>query len=196
VVADDATLAAALDAQLPGQGRADELWISTNHVHRLTAALRKQPFAELGVAVRSQIEQHFRSAPIARALLGTLIAAAALSGALAVLGLLVALVGGARDRGVQRDLAAQGLGPRSLRLELGLRALLASAIGVCVGLAVAVVLTRLAVGAVRAGTVAAPRPPLVTVSPWGALALWGLVALATLAVASFVAGRSMTGTAT
>ena len=31
VVADEATLAAALDAQLPGQGLPDELWISTAH---------------------------------------------------------------------------------------------------------------------------------------------------------------------
>ncbi len=39
VIADEATLAAALDAQLPGQGRADELWISTGHLTRLRAAL-------------------------------------------------------------------------------------------------------------------------------------------------------------
>jgi hypothetical protein len=192
VVADEATLASALDAQLPGQGRADELWVSTAEVPQLTAALHNAPLSALGVAVRTQLEQHLRSAPIARALLGTLIAAAALSGALAVLGLLVALLGGARDRGVQRDLAVQGLGPRSLRLELRVRALLAGAIGVCVGLAVAVVLTRLAVAAVRAGTVATPSPALVTVAPWGQLALWGLAALVALAAASFVATRSLT----
>jgi hypothetical protein len=54
------------------------------------------------------------------------------------------------------------------------------------------VLTRLAVAAVRAGTVAAPRPALVTVAPWDQLALWGLTALAALAAASFVATRSLT----
>ena len=32
VIADEATLAGALDAQLPGQGRPDELWISTGHL--------------------------------------------------------------------------------------------------------------------------------------------------------------------
>src|SRR5207344_2617365 len=37
VVADEATLAAALDAQLPGQGRADELWIGTGHLAGLRA---------------------------------------------------------------------------------------------------------------------------------------------------------------
>jgi hypothetical protein len=191
VIADEATLASALDAQLPGQGRADELWVSTTDLPRLRAALHSNRLAALGVAVRAQLEHHLRSDPIAGALLGTLIAAGALSGALAVLGLLVALLGGARDRGVQRDLAAQGLGPRSLRLELRLRALLAGALGVCAGLALAVALTRLAVAAVRAGTVAAPRPALVTVEPWGELALWCLAALGALAAASFVATRSL-----
>ena len=38
VVADQAQLASALDAQLPGQGRADELWIETRRPGRLRAA--------------------------------------------------------------------------------------------------------------------------------------------------------------
>src|ERR1700751_4028182 len=37
IVADQATLAAALDAQLPGQGRAAELWIRTGDLPRLGA---------------------------------------------------------------------------------------------------------------------------------------------------------------
>src|SRR5204862_31323 len=37
LVADQPTLAAALDAQLPGQGRADELWITAAHPSRLRA---------------------------------------------------------------------------------------------------------------------------------------------------------------
>ena len=39
VVADEQTLAGALDAQLPGQGRADELWISSHDLAPLRAAL-------------------------------------------------------------------------------------------------------------------------------------------------------------
>jgi hypothetical protein len=44
-----------------------------------------------------------------------------------------------------------------------------------------------------AGTVAVPQPPLVTVAPWGELALWSLVALAALGAAAWVATRSIVG---
>ena len=129
-------------------------------------------------------------APIARGVLGTLLAAAAVAIALAVLGLLVTLLGAAREQRVQRDLVVQGVGPRGLRRELRLRLLLAGVLGTVVGLGVAVLLTRLAVASVRAaGTVAFPRPGLVTVAPWGELAIWGLVAIAALAVTSWVASR-------
>ena len=65
-----------------------------------------------------------------------------------------------------------------MRRELRLRLMLAGVLGVVRGLAIGVVLTRLAVATVRAaGTVAVPGPPVVTVAPWVQLALWGLVAL-------------------
>ncbi len=191
VVADEATLAAALDAQLPGQGRPDELWIKTSDLPRLKAALAAGPLSQLGTAYRSDIERGLRSAPIARGVLGTLLAAAAVTGLLAVLGLLVALLGGARDDRVERDLAAQGLGPRALRRELSLRMLVAALLGVVVGLGVAALLTRLAVAGVQAGLASAsPQPPLITVAPWLELAGWGLVALAALAAATIAAGAT------
>jgi hypothetical protein len=57
---------------------------------------------------------------------------------------------------------------------------------------IAIVLTRLAVAAVRAsGGVAFPDPPLVTVAPWGALAAWMLVAICALAGASWLATRAV-----
>jgi hypothetical protein len=190
VIADQATLAGALDAQLPGQGRADELWISTAHPGSLRSALATEPLARLNRSFRDDLEHDLRGTPIARGVLGTLIAATALAAALAVLGLLVTLLGAARDERVQNDLVVQGMGPRALRSELQLRLLLAGALGTVVGLAVAVLLTRLAVASVRAaGTVAAPQPPLVTVAPWGQLAAWGLLALAALAATSWVASR-------
>ena len=43
IVADEATLAAALDASLPGQGRADELSIDTARPGALRAALNRPP---------------------------------------------------------------------------------------------------------------------------------------------------------
>ena len=193
VVADEATLAAALDAQLPGQGRADELWIGTGHPDRLRAALGSGPLAQLDSSFRLDLEHQLRDAPVARGVLGTLIAATALSVVLAVVGLLAALFGAARDGRVESDLREQGVGPRGLRAELRVRLTLVSVLGVVAGLAIAVLLTRLAVASVRSvGAVASPRPPVVTVVPWAALAAWGAGTLAVLAIAGWLAtGRSV-----
>jgi hypothetical protein len=188
VVADEATLAAALDAQLPGQGRADELWIGTGHPERLRAALGSGPLAQLDSSFRVDLERQLRDAPVARGVLGTLIAATALSVVLVVVGLLAALFGAARDERVESDLVEQGIGPRGLRAELRVRLTLVSVLGVVAGLGVAVLLTRLAVASVRAvGAVASPRPPVVTVVPWTALAAWGAGTLAVLALAGWLA---------
>ena len=193
VVADEATLAAALDAQLPGQGRADELWIGTGHPDRLRAALGSGPLAQLDSSFRLDLEHQLRDAPVARGVLGTLIAATALSVVLAVVGLLAALFGAARDGRVESDLREQGVGPRGLRAELRVRLTLVSVLGVVAGLAIAVLLTRLAVASVRSvGAVASPRPPAVTVVPWAALAAWGVGTLAVLAIAGWLAtGRGV-----
>ena len=190
VVADEQTLAGALDAQAPGQGRPDELWLSTRDLSGLGAALHSARFSELSLTVRSDLERRLRTAPLARGVLGTLEGATALAAVLAILGLFVSVLGAVRDARVEGDLVAQGFGPRGLRRELQLRLLLASAIGVAVGLGVAALLTRLAVLSVRAATtLGAPRPPLVTVAPWAALAAWGLVALLALAGAGWLAAR-------
>jgi hypothetical protein len=67
--------------------------------------------------------------------------------------------------------------------------LLLVAFGVCVGGALALLLTRLAVAVVRAGTVAVPQPPLVTVAPWLELVGWMLAAIAALGLTSWLASR-------
>jgi hypothetical protein len=196
VIADEATLAGALDGSLPGQGRSDELWISTRDPGALHAALRVGLLAHLVSTFRSDLLRRLRGAPTERAVLGTLIGATAVSAALALIGLLVALLGAARDPAVERDLVEQGVGPRELGHELRLRLVVSSAFGVVAGVALAVLLTRLAVSAVRAaGTLAVPRPPLVAVAPWALLALWGvgaLVALLGLATAATRVIRSGT----
>jgi hypothetical protein len=194
VVADEATLAAALDAQLPGQGRPDELWIGTGHPDRLRAALGSGPLAQLDSSFRLDLEHQLRDAPVARGVLGTLIAATVLSVVLAVVGLLAALFGAARDGRVESDLREQGVGPRGLRAELRVRLTLVSLLGVAAGLAIAVLLTRLAVASVRSvGAVASPRPPAVTVVPWAALAAWGAGTLALLAIAGWLTTRWSAG---
>jgi hypothetical protein len=192
VIADEATLAAALDAQLPGQGRPDELWISTVHVDRVRAALGRGTLAQLDSSFRADVDQQRLGAPVARGVLGTLVAATALSVVLAVVGLLTALLGGARDERAESDLTEQGVGPRGLRAELRARLALASVLGVIAGLGIAVLLTRLAVASVRAaGTVANPSPPVVTEVPWAALAAWGAGLLAVLALAGWLASRTL-----
>ncbi len=191
VVADEATLAAALDAQLPGQARPDELWISTAHPAQLRAALGSGALAQLDSSFRGDIDHQLRDAPVARGVLGTLVAATALSALLAVLGLLTALLGGAADARASVDLSEQGVGPQGLRAELRVRFALASVLGVIAGLGLAVLLTRLAVASVRAaGTVADPSPPVVTVVPWAELAAWGAGTLAVLALAGALATRA------
>jgi hypothetical protein len=192
VVADEATLASALDAQLPGQGRSDELWIASRHLGLLRAALRAGTFSQLTASYRADVHAQLRNAPVAKAVLGTMSAATVLAAVLALLGLLVSTRGAAREERVERDLEAQGIGPAGLRRELRVRLLVTAGLGVVVGVIVAVLLTRLAVATVRtAGTVAVPRPPLVTVEPWGALALWAAVVLAALAVGGTAATRSL-----
>jgi len=186
VVADQATLASALDAQLPGQGQPDE------HLGRQRAAQRAGTFSQLTASYRADVDTQLRAAPVAKAVLGTLSAATVLAAVLALLGLLVSMRGTAREERVERDLEAQGIGPAGLRRELRVRLLITAGLGVVVGVVVAVLLTRLAVATVRAaGTVAVPRPPLVTVEPWGALALWAVVVLAALAVGGMAATRSL-----
>jgi hypothetical protein len=194
LIADETTLAAALDAQLPGQGRADELWISTRDLPRLRAALGSGVLAQLDSSFRADIDHQLQDAPVARGVLGTLIAATALSMLLVVIGFLTTLLGGTRDERVESDLEEQGVGPRGLRAELRVRLALVSVLGVIAGLGIAALLTQLAVASVRAaGTVADPRPPVVTVVPWVALAAWGAGTFAVLALAGWMATRALIG---
>ena len=193
VVADEQTLAGALDAQLPGQGRADELWISSHDLAGLRAALDAAPLSSLQAQYRRTIERGLREAPVARAVLGTLIAAAALSAALAIVGLLAALLGPGRDGRMESDLVDQGASPRAVRAQLRLEAVIASALGVLAGAAIALILARLAVDTIRAvAALTSGAPPLVTVDPAGELVLWGAAGLAALALATWLgtAGRA------
>jgi hypothetical protein len=186
VVADEATLDGALDASLPGQGRPDELWISTASAGRLRAALRRPPLNGLSVSFRADVQGSLSDDPIASGVLGTLAVAAATSTVLAILGLLAALLGAMRDVRAERDLIVLGLSPRQLRRERRARVLAAGTLGTVAGLMLAAVLTRLVVGAVHAaGTVAVPDPPLAAIAPWREL---GLLALAAIAVFAIVGG--------
>ena len=156
----------------------------------MRAALASGALAQLDSSFRADIDHQLRDAPVARGVLGTLIAATALSVLLAVVGLLTMLFGGTRDERLESDLEEQGIGPRGLRSELRVRLALVSVLGVIVGLGIAALLTRLAVASVRAaGTVANPVPPVMTVVPWAALAAWGVGTFAVLGLTGWLATR-------
>ncbi len=188
VVADTSQLGAALDAQAPGQGMANELWLSAPGPRRLEAALAVPPLAQLSSTFRSDVERTLRDDPIARAVTGTLLAAAALTLVLAVAGALAAASDSSIDAVFRRDLAGIGLGPRALRRELRLRLLLAAGMGVLAGAAITVLLTVLAVPALR-GVLGSVRPPAITVLPAAALALWLIGSLAALALGGWLASE-------
>jgi hypothetical protein len=188
VVADQALLSAALDAGLPGQGRPDQLWIASSHLGPLRRALAAAPLAQLSSLFRPDLERQLRDTPIARGVLRALIAAAALTSVLAILGMLIALLGAFRDTSVERDLDEQGLGPRALRSELRARFAFASVLGALGGLVIALVETRLAVASVGAAIGDShPQPPLVTVAPWVGLVAWTIGSVAVLALAGWLA---------
>jgi hypothetical protein len=192
VVADQSELAAALDAQLPGQGQADELWIATPRPHALAAALRGPRFGVLSATLRAAVERALRSAPIARAEARVLLGAAALAAALAGLGLLLVVLGPLRDRELEADLQGQGIGPGAVSRQLIARLSTASLLGALPGAAIAVALSVLAVRtAGRTSAAGRPWPPLVVVVPWLDLLVWTalVAALPVVAGAALLAAR-------
>jgi hypothetical protein len=145
----------------------------------LTSALHQPRFASLGVTLRAEVERALRSEPVARAEGRVLLAAAALTAALAGLGLLLIVFGPLRDRALEADLHAQGVGPGATSKEAVARLAAAAALGVLPGVAIAVVLSVLSVGAVgRASPDGQTWPPLVAVLPWPELVAWALLVAA------------------
>lgn len=194
VVADEPTLAATLDARQPGQGRPDELWLSSDHLDRVRAALASGKLAQLQGSFRVDIERALRDDPVARAVLGALIAAAAVALALALAGLQAVLLGAVRDARLERDLAGLGVGPRGLRSELRMRLATAALTGSVAGVAVAVLLTGLAVAGVGSA-LGTSRPAVIAVVPVGVLALWVLAALVSLLLIGWAATTGSRGPA-
>jgi hypothetical protein len=189
VVADQADLESAVEAAAPAAGQPNELWLESGDPSRLRAALASPRLGDLRSSFRADVESSLRSDPVASGILGGLVAAAAIALLICCLGLVVVLVGSGRDPALERDLVAQGLGPRALRADLRLRAAAIAGLGVVAGLVVAVALAALAIGAVEAGTtISAPRPPFVTVVPWLSLLGWTLVVGVGMAAAVALAG--------
>lgn len=173
VVADEASLAAALGANDLPTAIPGELWLSTlpgTSAH-VAAALRSPPFSSLAVSSRSTIAAGLRDAPLARGIVVSLLAAAAVALTLALAGLALVAAGFVRDEGdTLFDLESQGVGPRALRAALRWRALGLAAIGLTAGVALGFAMV-VVVGRLLAldATLSAPDPPLQRVLPWSAI---------------------------
>jgi hypothetical protein len=199
VVADESWVYAGLNGPRPRAGLVTELWLDAGSAPgRVEAALSRPPFNRLKVTSRSSVQRELAADPLGRGVLITLGAAAIVALALALGGLLLAVVSDLRDeRGELDELEAQGASPGELRRHLRLRALIVSLAGLLGGLATGAVLGTLVVGVVRltAGA-AAPEPPLQLDVDLGlvvlALALYALAAAALVGALTWSAFRTAT----
>lgn len=190
VVADGEALLAALNAARPGAARVNEIWVGTRseaEARAVAARLSRPPFNVLAVGSRRALEQEARRDPIAHGTLLTLGAAALVALVLALVGILLTVVGDLRDeRGELFDLEAQGVGPRSLRALVRLRAATVAVAGLAAGSATGAVLAALVTDLValtaRGG---AAEPPLRVAVGWPVVvaAIAAYAALAALLVA-------------
>jgi len=186
VVADEAELATALNADDPGAATPAEMWLAVPPAQRdrVDAALQKRPFSALGLRSRDAVEARLASEPLARGLLDVLAMSALLALVLGVAGLVLVC---AADLGDERDhlvdLEAMGVGPPALRRHLVLRAAALVVTGIVGGVVLGVVLERLVIDLVSLGAGAATaEPPLRSVQDWATVGA-GLLAFAVCGLA-------------
>src|SRR6266545_3921287 len=170
VLVDGPTIATALDADAPGGGATNEIWLESpkNSESRLESALRRPPFVALATAFRRNVLEELRSEPLARGTLITLAGAALTALVLALVGLLLGVVSDLRDeRGDLFDLEAQGAAPGTLRGHLQLRSMLVAVFGILGGLATGAVLAALIVALVTlTASAGSAEPPLMLGFNW------------------------------
>jgi hypothetical protein len=194
VLADQSTVATALNADAPGSGATTEVWVEapSGDERRLEAALGRPPFDALSVTFHRGVLEDLRSDPLARGTLITLAGGAVAALVLALAGILLGLVSDLRDeRGELFDLEAQGAEPATLRRHLRLRAGLVAAFGLVGGVALGAVLVALVVSLVTltAGGMGAELPLLLD-ADWAVLALGLFAYVAVGAVVVAAATRS------
>jgi len=183
VLADESTIATALDAQAPGRGATNEIWLEAAHsAGGLEAALGEPPFDALQVLTHRAVLADLRSEPLARGTLITLAGAALAALGLALVGLLLGVVSDLRDeRGELFDLEAQGAAPKTLRHHLRVRSALVAGFGLVGGLATGAILAALIVSLVTlTASAGSAEPPLLLGFDWPVLLL-GLLAYAAIA---------------
>ena len=192
----DALLAAAP----PGAAPVTEVWLGTDDPVRSNAVrqrLLRPPFDVLAVDSRTALARRLSTDPLAEVTLATLLAAALVALALAVAGLVLLVLGDARDeRAELLDLEAQGAEPAQLRRQLRLRAGLLGGAGVVLGAIAGAVLAVLVVDLVavtaNAGT---PEPPLrLSLDPVLLVAGGAVLALVLAAAVGAASARAVGGT--
>jgi hypothetical protein len=176
VVADQAALATALNADDPGSAVTNEAWLRSAPAG-LAHAVGRPPLDGLRATFRSDVEARLRADPLARAVLWTLAGLALVGFGLALAGLAVAVTADLRDeRGELFDLEAQGARPSALRRHVRLRSGGVLALGVLGGVALAAVLSVLVVDVVLVtANGRLPEPPLILDVDWP-IVLAGLAA--------------------
>jgi len=154
------------------------------------ATLRQPPFRRVSIIDRSDIAAKALADPFSISILVAFAAAAVAGLLLAALGL---ALGAAADLGDEtgelRDLEAQGLGPRALQRQVGVRTGLLAVGGVVAGLLVGIALTAIVTGRIGVtADVATPVPPLALILPWGTIAIAVAVPLLGAAALAWLAG--------
>ncbi len=185
VVADESWLLGVLNGAVPGSGQIEEVWVyGRRDPGGVDQALAGKPFDVLTLQTYSGAVAALAADPLSHGTLVTLAGAAIVALALALGGLLLAVISDLRDeRGELNELEAQGASPADLRRLLRLRAFVVATVGIVGGLATGAVLSTLVVSVVRLTAGAeTPVPPLRLDVDWTLLA----VALLSYAVAAIV----------
>ncbi|MGB0113374.1 MAG: FtsX-like permease family protein [Ilumatobacteraceae bacterium] len=197
LLADHATLAA-IDYLASGARHEPDDWAldvtEADHVG-VSASLRSLPFSSVEVEDRWAAAQQRTRDPVLLGLTGSLLMAIAAVGAVALVGLAMSAVTGARERrsahAVLRALgASRGELRRWLARETIPLGVVATLVGVCTGMLIAALVLTSLTGD-RDGTAAVPPPQLVI--PWTAILLLVLAALTAVAVLPAVMSQLLRG---
>lgn len=196
-LADHATLAAA-DYLANGARSEPDRWVvvlDESDREEVTTILREAPFESAAVADRWQEAEQRIGDPILVGLTGSLLIAVGAVAIVAIVGLVMAAVTGARDRrGANAVLRALGASRRELRQWLVRETVPIGVLAIAIGLAGGVVIASVVSSALtgdRDGGDAVPPPQLVV--PWVALAALVGVALVAIALVPLATTRLLHG---
>jgi hypothetical protein len=186
VIGDLEGLETAVNTQVPGAGRTNEVWLAVpaGGTAAAVADLAQPPFRGVETVSRAGLLDEARNDPLGHGTLLALTAAAVVALLLAALGLALTVLSDLRDdQGDLYDLEAQGVQPSLLRRVVRVRAMVVGIAGIVAGVVagalLALLVTRVVSVTARAGT---PVPPLQTAFDLRVVALAALVYLAVASV--------------